>query len=40
MMTTTALEYGASAYDVLRFELGLSEEETQEILEELHGGDN
>lgn len=34
---TTAIEYGASAYDVLRFELGLSEEEAQEIIEELYG---
>ena len=30
------LEYGASVYDVLRYELGLSEEEIQEILEELY----
>ena len=30
------LDYSASVHDVLRYELGLSEEETQEIIEELN----
>lgn len=33
----SVLDYGASTYDILRFEVGLTEEETQEILEELYG---
>ena len=32
-----ALEYGASIHDILVYEMGLSEEETQEILQELYG---
>ena len=34
---TTALEWGADVYEIFRYEIGLTEEETQELMNELYG---
>ena len=40
MASTAVLDYGASVYDILRYELGLSDKEVREIMEELSEAEN